>query len=96
MCWNFLNFGDDSIGIFSISVTYWYKPNHFPHLIFYNFPSFSRLPQEFHLTFWRVSEVLSDSEGFGRRRKPKTDTRLLSECVSTEAERRVAGDGRIL
>ena len=43
---------------------------------------------------WRVSEVPSESEEFGRRHEvPKPDTRLLSECISTEAsdsERRVS------
>jgi len=43
----------------------------------------------------RVSEVLSGSEGFGRS-IAKPDNRLLSEGVSPEAKRRVAGDEYIL
>ena len=42
---------------------------------------------ELHTAFLRVSEVPPKME-FGRRRKPKPDTCLLSECDGTEARNR--------
>ena len=50
----------------------------------------------FQYNVWRVSEVFAEDLGEGS--KPEPDTRLLSECVSTEAsvrERRVTGDRHI-